>query len=287
MQPETLELFHDVLNNNTDAERLEKARDRESEFITSKIDFVLQQRQVPRFDVSSFKSEFRNSNPKARLDQVVFTTLLFFTDVKNNEDFKRTLTTPSSLTAASQCSEHLLKIVIYAVLNLAYDVKWKAEHFFELDRCIRGLSTGKALHLREFCKSLGISVSPEIFPCEQEFTNLHFHSKDVFGPYFWRLLHWIAEAFETRSETYEVVLAKSLWRDFIQSSMYRFLQCLYCMNHFLSILPEFKARIANSSEFAKIFYEMHNRVNQENYLPIYSESEFEEDRRFMRAVWTK
>jgi hypothetical protein len=280
-----------------DEESLNRAKSSESPFIANKIEYLLGKAtpQPWTFDTSHFKGEFRGGDPRNRLDETVVTSLLYFAAYVRQEEFVRIIYRPGSSESARGWDQ-LLKIVTYCVLTLAYDVrKWSSATHFELDATIRSLLAGNASALRDFvAKRLGITLgfddgkeTNRLFPAEGRFDTVVYHRTIEFGPYLWRLLHFVAEAFALRGsdDDAEITLAKSLWRNFVCESLYRTLRCGYCMYHFKTLAAEMKARFTDESEdFSRAWFDAHNRVNAVTGAPAYSESEFLEDVAFARKA---
>jgi hypothetical protein len=284
----TYELFKRVQLGDIDVEALLHAKVRETPFIASKIDVILEniKPQSQSFDTTRFKTAFRvQEEARDRLDEIVITNLLFFSNIVKQEKFVRSIHRPGAWEGV-QVWEQLLRVLFYCVLTLAYDVRWTSLNFFELDATLRQLEEGRVSALRDFMKSLGISIaSSDPYPAELVNETLIYHTTLEFGPYYWRLLHFLAEAFSTRSSD-DARLAKSMWRDFVVESLYRTLRCSICMYHFEALANELKPRISSDDDqdFPKLWFDIHNRVNKENYKSVYSESEFEKDSLFMRSA---
>lgn len=283
MKPETFVLFKRALVGDVDKEAFERVRAFESQDVIHKIDLVLE-RSKPEpwtFDTSPFKEQFRTGDPRARLDRVVLTSLLSFAAIASHERFVRSLYMTGSF-EGSDGWQDLIKILFYSVVTIAYDAKWTSERHLQLDSCLRRLGSGRPEALREWLSdSMDISVL-DAEPAEREFASYAFHRTLEFGPYLWRLLHWMAELFPHRSGD-DARLAKTLWRTFVVESLHRLLRCPHCIEHYKSLVPEYRAQIEDGtdSELGRCFFNLHNRVNRDNFKPSYSESEYEEDLRFM------
>lgn len=249
------------------------------------------------WDTSVFTNDFRKAAPKERLHQTVMVYLLRLAVIIKGEIHIRTFKKPESHKAV-EAWKNLLKQNIFAVLTLLYNPSWNMETVFEkLDNLVIDLVfEGKASALREFMnKHLNIPVP--ITLAEQMFEKLNFLNIGQFGSSFWRLLHWMAEAMDTRQNTPDILYAKRIWRELVTEPLYRLLQCSICMTHMHAIVQELKPQLLDEKlEQRKLWFNIHNRVTATKFdryvklgIPapndwIYTESKMEEDSEFMRQA---
>lgn len=291
MDNQTFELLKRKFFHNEDSESLEQSKQTCSPYVASKIDLILGH---PRYenpntalDVTRFTSQFRNaSSPKERLNEVVATYLLFLANSLCQQTFSRPFTHPGDIEGEFY-AVHLYKMTVFSVLTLAYDIHWKSEYFLFLDEAIIDLLLGKVEALRSLVEKLGVRFQSAI-EAESVFPYLEYQNNRHFGPYVWRALHWMAEAIAVRpNQRHDLVLAKRLWREFVVKSLHRTLQCGICMHHYRTIALEsnFEQRLmhAPDEDYPKIWFELHNRVNDLTASARYSESELEKDRVFLAA----
>ncbi|KAF8796692.1 hypothetical protein HNY73_001038 [Argiope bruennichi] len=284
MQNSTFQNLKRALLLDVDTETLTKQRKYESPFIQFQIDMLLHKDKLDasRIYAASF-SNIKEISKKSR-DEVVVTYILFLANIVKYEKLNRTFLRPGAW--IGECAwTQTLKIVTYCVITLIYDIKWNSNYFFHLDFMISELLQGKADAVRNFFQKLKIqSFTSTPFPIERDVEMLQFQNTDDFGPYYWRLLHWMAEAFNMRHGHDDVQLAKSLWQDFVSKVMYRTLRCMMCINHYQMITHDLKDRLMNSNNYPKLWFDIHNIVRKSQNKPVYTLEEFEKDSQAMKSV---
>lgn len=283
MQHSTFKALKRAFMNDVDAEALKKNAHREPPFIQFQIDTVLNGKpHVKRFLEIRFPQTKHISKPL--LDETVVTYLLFVANIVKYDKLNRTFLRPAAW-AGEICWIRMLKMLIYCVVTLLYDVRWKSHYFFLLDSTVQDLMLGKTNSLRILFRNIGMNrFTPQSFPVENDCELLHFHSANEFGPYYWQLLHWMAEAFELRHGHEDVENAKSMWRDFVTSTMYRTLRCYICMRHYRNVSQRFRDKLLKGDDYGEIWFEIHNVVRSATGKPPYLSADFERDRQSMRSV---
>ena len=281
-----------------DRESLNKVKNKVTAPIREKINKILRERGFNTYhglDIRRFTDQFPASpSPKHRLDEVVVTFLLFLANQLSQQKINRTFHSNGAWE-----SEHawfmLYKWVTYSIFTLIYDIRvWKSEHFLLLDDAIIDLALkGDAYALSRFALKIGVRfASDEPFPAEKHFTKFEYQNTSVFGTYYWRMLHFMAEAVALRSNNnhYDINYAKVLWKQFLTETMYRTLLCGFCKKHYKNLLDGdgYKQKILKTedAQFPKLWYEIHNRVNKDIGKKEYSENDWKRDRNFMIRALT-
>lgn len=253
--------------------------------IRDHVALALREREFTKWNNKNFQENFRSSPSRERLDEVVATFLLSIMSQISNAKLYYTLHSPGSWSTLAT-KETIVKVVTFSTFSLLYKVKWEHEHWVQLDLAMMDIMKGEAAALRTFAARLGVTFSSREYFAEKSFTDLHAHTAPLFGPYYWRFFHWIAEALPLSDNR----LAKKYWREFATESYHRFLRCGICIEHYRSILLTYKRKIMETpdDQFPRLWYEIHNLVNDIVHEgKRYSESEFQEDRLFMRSALQK
>lgn len=283
------------IHNIVDSEKLHKIKMKVVPTVREKIDRYLNHTSIydinPGINLHRFTDQFlATKSPKDRLDEVVVTFLLFLANQLSQQKIIR-----SFLAHGAWESEYawvmLFKWVVYSIFTLIYDVRrWTSEYYIYLDDTIIDLAlNGDASALSRFAEKIGIQFESETpYLAEQHFTKFEYHNPMIFGPYYWRLLHFMAEAMAIRQDVNnnDVKSAKKLWKQYLTETMHRTLQCIHCKLHYKDLLEHsgYKQKILDSEdeEFPKLWYELHNKVNY--WKNSYSEEDWKTDREFMKLA---
>lgn len=281
--------------NIVDSEKLEKAKTRVVPTIREKIDRFLN--HFSNYDVNfgldlhRFTDQFlATKSPKDRLDETVVTFLLFLANQLSQEKINRSFSNYGAW-ESEYAWVMLFKWVTYSIFTLIYDVRrWTSEYYIHLDNTIIDIALkGDASALSLFAGKIGVQFESETpYPAEQHFTKFEYHNPMIFGPYYWRMLHFMAEATAIRKDgnDNDVKSAKKLWRQYLTETMHRTLQCIYCKVHYKDLLNHggYKQKIIDceDEDFPKLWYEIHNKVNY--WKNNYSEDDWKVDREFMKLA---
>lgn len=187
----------------------------------------------------------------------------------------------------------ILRAIIACSLSLLYNIKWTDESIFSyLEPTIVKLYVeGNALALRQLMQNLGIKLAQdEPYPAEMSFEKLNFLQIQQFGSFYWRFLHWMAEADAIRSDDSQFY--KIQWREILKGPLYRTLRCPICMIHFEKMMAENKAELSTiNSNLPQLFFKLHNQTHayrRETFKflqePDYTEEMYEKDAEFMRRA---
>lgn len=296
MRHQTHKALRSAYLGNVELESLSYARSQETDpTIHRYIDLVLENTPIfVEWDTRPFTSDFRSVPSRERLDETVLTFLLRAATIVKDEFYRRSFGKPesSSVLIAWTC---LFKQCAFSVLTLLYDVKWTSEKIFLLDITILDLiHDGKTGALRDLFKGLDVSLTRQnLTQAERHLDRLAFLHVGQFGSFFWRTIHWMAEAINVKKEhdDPDVKLAITTWKKFVVESMYRLLRCGICMNHLKTLTAELKTQLLDDSiDYAKIWYNIHNRVNSDSFKRftenrdddyIYSEEVYKQDADYM------
>lgn len=253
------------------------------------IDMHLDPSAIP-WDGQVFTQQFRLGVPRDRMDETVITFLLHVISVVYREKYTRSFVKPESF-PVWLAWVWVLKYTTVCVLGLMYNVRWDFEKLQGADLFLAEiLNSGKPETLRQFMRDLGIQVKGEPYQAEKTSSQMMLLHTGQFGPFYWRLLHWMAEAYRLRSDYSPEV--KKTWRDFVTHNLYRFPSCPICQFHFQQIVNELKEEMLDAAtDQPALWFKIHNKVNANRramypslVLPDYSESEYEEDSKFMRQA---
>lgn len=281
--------------NIVDSKGLEKAKMKVVPTIREKIDRFLNNFSIydidSGLDLHRFTDQFLVTNsPKDRLDEIVVTFLLFLANQLSQQKIIRSFHAYGAW-ESEYAWNMLFKWVIFSIFTLVYDVRgWTSEYYIHLENAIIDIAfKGDASALSRFAEKIGVQFESETsYPAEQHFTKFEYHNPMIFGPYYWRMLHFMAEAMVIRKDANDndVKTAKKLWKQYLTETMYRTLQCNLCKLHYKDLLDHngYKEKIMNceDEDFPKLWYEIHNKVNY--WKNNYSEDDWKKDREFMKLA---
>lgn len=284
-------LYQAHLGNVNRAALLEARAEETDPFYHNLIDLMLEEKRIPvDWDVASFTDKFRSVPAREKLDETVFAFLLRLVAINKEERYLRAFQKPESQNAI-MAWDSLLRIIFLCTLALLYNVRWTIETNYKyLEPAIMSLLIGDSSALRELMKSMGISLAKETpYKAELQFQDMNFLHTGQYSSFYWRYLHWMAEAFHLRKNVPEMAYYREVWRQLLDGSLYRTLRCGVCMFHFREMLQELQPQLTDdNTDFPKLWFDMHNRVHtqrREQYPllkePDYTESEYAEDREFM------
>lgn len=245
-----------------------------------------------QWDTKPFTTDFRSSHPKQKLEETFMTFILRLMAVVKGESYEHMFLKPESHDAVLAWVA-ILRNTLMSSLALLYNVEWTMEnviHHLE-PTILKFFNGGDPSILRQLMTNLGIElIQKELYPAEVLFGKLNFLHVSQFGSFYWRFLHWMAEAVDLRDSN--MSFYKNLWRELLKGPLYRTLKCVICMDHFKTVLKEKENRLTDESDsLAGVFFEIHNKTHayrRENnkFLnePDYSKSEYDEDSQFMRQA---
>lgn len=294
MKHSTYQTLYQAHLGHVDAEALGRVRAEETDpFLHNLIDLILEKRPIRvEWDVTPFTDAFRTSSPRQRLDETVFAFLLRLVAINKEERYLRTFQKPESQDAV-MAWDALLRSLVTCTLALLYGVRWTAEQLLgHLEPAVfRLLSGSDASALRQLMQGVGIVLAQdEPYQAERHFEKLNFLHVGQYSAFYWRYLHWMAEAYTASRDVPELAFYRRQWLDLINQSLYRTLRCGICMFHFRAMLKEVQPQLL-TSDFPRLWFDLHNRVHaqrREQYPflkePDYTESEYAEDAEFMRQA---
>lgn len=290
MKHKTYQTLYQAHLGNVNKIALAEARAEETDpFYHNLIDLMLEKKNIGiKWDVASFTDKFRSAPSRERLDETVFAFLLRLVAINKEERYLRAFQKPESQDAV-MAWDALLRVIFACTFALLYNVQWTAETIYtHLEPAVMSLLTGDASALRTLMKSVGLAPAKDApYPAEEQFQNLNFLHVGQYSSFYWRFLHWMAEAFSLRGP--EMAFYRKMWLELLEGPLYRTLRCGVCMFHFRKMLQELRPQLMDEkADFPKLWFDMHNRVHaqrREQYAmlkePDYTASEYAEDRAFM------
>lgn len=289
MKHTTYRILYDAHLGNLNREALLKARNEETdEFYHYIIDVTLGQKTMNvDWNINLFTKDFLSGSPREMLDETVFAFILRISSINKEEMYIRSFRKPESF-VCTIAWEHILRTIIVCTLALLYNVSWNDKLIFEyLDPTVLRILNGEGpIALRDLMKNVGIKLARETpYQAELEYEKLNFLHVGQYSSFFWRYLHWMAEAYAKSDKKYY----KKKYVELLLHSFFRTIRCGICMYHFRTLLEEFKTQLMDeNTDFPKLWFDWHNRVHtvrREQYSllkePDYTESEYEKDRQFM------
>lgn len=275
-----------------DEKGLLESRNRESDpFYQNLIDLIVTNNApVVQWDAKPFTSDFLSGSPRQRLDETFFAFVLRIVAIIKEESYVRTYQKPESHNIVMAWIS-ILRSVMCSSLALLYDVKWTPESIFtHLEPAItKMISKGDGTALRRLMMDLGVTpAQKEPYPAERSFEKLNFLQVLQFGSFYWRFLHWMAEAVDSRGE--DMAPYKKQWRELLKGPLYRTVRCQICMVHFSNMLKEFETQLTDGN-LSQLFFTLHNRThamrretNKFLQEPDYTEDQYKLDSEFMRQA---
>lgn len=224
-----------------------------------------------------------------RLDETTITFLLHLVAVVYRDKHSRSFLKPESA-PVWLAWVGMLKYTTLCVLGLLYRVEWDYEKMQEVDLFVTEiLNTGNPERLRRLMGDLGIVLRPELYAAEKQSSELMFLSTHQMGSFYWRLLHWMAEAYALRTQA---AALKKTWREFVTHTLHRLLTCQICQYHYRQIVSELQSELlSDETDYPNLWFRIHNKVHANRralyptlVLPDYSESEYAKDAEWMRQA---
>lgn len=275
-----------------DKKALLESRNLESDpFYQNLIDLILtNDAPVVQWDIKPFTSDFLSGSPRQRLDETFFAFILRVVAIIKEESYVRAYQKPESYTVMLAWVT-MLRGILCASIALLYNVDLKTESIFtHVDPAItKMIGKGDASALRQLMMNLGITLAQEEpYPAVRSFEKLNFLQVLQFSSFYWRFLHWMAEAVDMRGEN--MAFFKKLWKELLLGPLYRTLRCQICMIHFSNMLKEMEPQLMDG-KLSQLFYKLHNRThamrretNRFLQEPDYTEAQYESDSVFMRQA---
>lgn len=295
MKRKTYETLYQAHLGNVNKKALTETRAKETDpFYHNLIDLILETSSIRvEWDITPFTEKFRVGSPHEKLDETVFAFLLRLVVINKEERYLRAFQKPESQNAV-MAWDAMLRMIIHCTLGLLYNVQWTSETIFtHLEPAVLKLVSGNDCSpLRELMISVGITLAKETpYQAELQFEKLNFLHVGQYSSFYWRFLHWMAEAFREGTDPASAFYKKQ-WLELLNAPLYRTLRCGVCMYHFRSMLKELQPQLMDEkTNFPNLWFQMHNRVHaqrREEYKflkePDYTESEYNEDAEFMKKA---
>lgn len=229
-------------------------------------------------EIASKFSKLENSS--LYKEDLVITYLLFLGKIMNQTFLIHTFHAPQSQNIFNWII--LYKNVVYFVITLLFNKKFTDEDWLYLDIMIYSLNEGYVDSVRNFLKKLKIVTSNNLVDLEKKYNEMILITSDDFGPFYWRIIHFMAEAIQSRKYG---TLAKSLWREFTIYSLHRTLICSICQEHYKTVVKKYKNELENTNtNYANLWFNIHNFVNATLNKPEYSLEEFQKDQSIIQNL---
>jgi hypothetical protein len=182
-----------------------------------------------------------------------------------------------------ECQRRLFAQLFLSVFTLLFNkVEWSLRDFLALEETMTQFFDGRVEALRKLMTSLGRSDFP-LVDYETYMSVPHQIYPYLWGPLVWGMIHFMAESFTLRADTNENVrFAKNSWMSFTRHSLYRCLPCGFCMQHYQTTIKNYN--LEDEGNYVKIWFDIHNDINEQRANPRHSEGEFSKDREFIRDV---
>lgn len=285
MNRQTFKVLKEAHKNNVNPEELRRIKwSEQTPLITNHVNLFLNNtnRNV-NVKFSNIVSKFSSlENTSAYKDELVITYLLFLGKILNNTLLSHMFFVPQSQSIFNWIL--LYKRVVYSIITLIYNKRFTDEDWLYLDDMVYQLNEGSSNSVRTFLKQIRVlSISNEPVEMETKYADLLYITSDDFGPFYWRMLHFMAEAINLRKNA---VLAKSIWKEFTIYSLHRTLLCSLCQNHYKNVVEKYSNELQNTSNYSNLWFDIHNYVNKFLNKFEYSKSEFEKDQSIMQNLLT-
>lgn len=215
-------------------------------------------------------------------DELVITYFLILGKILNSQYLMHTFTVPQSQGIFHWIS--LYKKIVYSVIVLLYNKKFTDDDWINLDDMVYNLNQGHVHSVRNYLDKMKIlTISKDyVIDMELKYNDIFTISSDDFGPCYWQIIHFMAEAILLRKNA---DLAKNLWKEFTIHLLDRTLMCSICRNHYKEFVVEkYKKELQNSSDYANLWFNIHNQVSKLLNKLEYPKSEFEKDRQIIREL---
>lgn len=230
---------------------------------------------------SDLVRKFSNiENSPAYKDELVITFLIFLGKILNNSLLLHVFYVPQSQSIFNWIL--MYKGITYSIITLLYNKKFTDEDFFSMDDMIYKLNEGYCDSVRHFLKKMKLlTISEEQLEIEKKYSELILITADEFGPFYWRILHFMAEAINLRKHA---SLAKTIWKEFVLYSLHRTLLCSICKEHYRKVSEKFQQELQTSTDYATLWFNIHNYINKSLNKAEYSTVEYEKDQSIMRNL---
>lgn len=233
---------------------------------------------LPSFSFSEISRKFQIlENTKTYIDELVITYLLFLGKILNGFQIHHIFQAPQTHILFDWLQ--IYKKVTYSIVCLIYNKKFTDQDWIHLDDMINGMLQGQSNAVRLFLKNIGrTDIVVDLEKYYMDTTNI---SAEHFGPLYWRMIHFMAEAIQMRKSAN---LAKTLWKEFLIYPFYRTLLCPICSTHYLAVLEKYKETLLETPNYANTWFEIHNYVNKSLNKSEYPSLEFEKDQSIMKNL---
>lgn len=260
-----------------DEGKLKQIKTSATPIIAEQIDYITSNvPQTVEFEYQKFQS--LRDCPEYK-DELVITFLLYIGKQFNFEKLIHTFAKP--FTNCIYNWLFLYKTVIYVVISLMYNKKWSVHEILDLDKTMLLLNEGHPESLRQLMGTLQVLSSDKKYEAETNYMDIRKWSSVQYGPFYWKMLHFMAEALELRKN---LKLEKGLWKDFTLYQLHRTLRCIFCIEHYNHLVSKHEKSLKDSTNYPNLWFDIHNEVNELLKKMPYSKVDFERDRIIMRKL---
>lgn len=276
MNVETFSIFkRALLSNEYDLNTLKQIKTHVEPLFAKEIDLLTEGKKEVRFNYKHFLTI--KDCPEYK-DELVITFLLFIGKEVGVQKLIHMVLKPFGNNIYNWMI--MYKVLIYTVLSLIYNKKFTNNDMLELDQTVLLLSDGHVGALRQFMKKLNILNEDVVYDAETHFIDFRKLDNEMFGPFIWRMIHFMAEAVSMRKNAFED--ETKLWIEFTEFLLHRTLPCYFCAEHYKEVKK--KHDIGDVKNYSEIWYKLHNDVNLKLKNQIYPQMDFERDRKLMQKL---
>lgn len=281
MNRETYKILKRAHRNEIDETELKKIK-LVSPIMKNRLRLILGEVDI-HVDFSKVRQKFSKlENTPTYKDELVITYLLFLGKILNNLFLSHVFILPQSQAIFNWIA--LYKKIVYSIVVLMYNRKLTEEDWMDLDDMVCELNEGHFQSVRNFLNKLKVlTLSQEdVLDMEAKYDDIFSINSDDFGPFYWQMLHFMAEAMDVRKNA---ELAKTIWKEFTVYLLDRTLLCSICKHHYKeSVIEKYKPELLKSSNYAHLWFEIHNQVSKAIQKLEYPKSRYEKDGQVIRDL---
>lgn len=282
MDKETYSLIKRAHKNNVDEHKLKKIKI-DIPVIENRVKLLLGEVNKSTDPFAKVRKKFskieRNHTYK---DELVITYLLFLGKILNIKFLAHTFQIPQSQSIFHWI--YLYKKIVYSTIVLLYNKKFTDDDWIHLDDMVYNLNQGHYKSVRHYLEQMKILTIPKDYTIDMEeiYDEILTVSAEDFGPCYWQMIHWMAEAILLRKNA---DYAKNIWKEFTIHLLDRTLMCSICIHHYKTLIIEkHKNELANFTDYVNLWFNIHNQVNKLLNKLEYPKSEFEKDQQIIREL---
>lgn len=277
MNRETFSIIKKALHfGEYDLDKLKLLKSQVEPVVAEQIELITEKGKNVKFDYKKFLSI--EPSPEYK-DELVITFLLFVGKTLNIQKLIHMFHKPFSNCIYNWICVY--KMCIYSVLSLMYDKKFTVSDMLELEKAVLLLNNGHSEALRQFMKHLNVLSKDVIYESEKNYILFRYLDNTMFGPFVWRMMHFMAEAVVMRKK---YSIETQLWMDFTLFQLDITFPCFMCSEHYRSLVQKYSEELKDVNDYPKTWFKLHNDVNVQINNRNYSEVDFERDRKVMQKM---